>query len=132
MLRNVLAAAVGLALIVVLAVGGDLVIVRLVPDAINEFGKMTDPGVLLLLLVYVFVVDTFGCWVAARIARERPMATALVLGMIALTLASGSVLFLWEAAPAWYHMLTMAGVLPAAWLGGAVARQARVKELATA
>lgn len=120
MKRSVLAIAVGFVAIFVLATGTDLAMRALVPSAYGPGGRMTDVGYLLLTQLYVFVFAAFGCWLTARLAPDRPMRHALVLGLFGLGFNVAGTIAMWDTAPAWYHLVALALVMPAAWVGGMV------------
>jgi hypothetical protein len=71
-----------------------------------------------LIQGYVALFAVFGCYVAARLAPNRPMAHALVLGALGLVFNVAGTVARWDHAPAWSHVLAMALVMPYAWLGG--------------
>jgi hypothetical protein len=62
------------------------------------------------------VFATAGCYLAA----------ALVLGALGLAFTGAGTVAMWDAAPGWYHAVSLLLVLPYAWLGGTL----RERELA--
>ena len=70
---------------------------------------------------YRFVIDVAGCWLTARIAPDRPMHHALVLGGIGLVLSIAGALAMWGVGPMWYPIALALSSLPCAWLGGRLA-----------
>ena len=75
---------------------------------------------LLIIQLYVFVYAAFGCWLAARMAPNRPMRHALILGALGLAFNIAGTIALWDKMPAWYHIVAIALVMPAAWVGGRI------------
>jgi hypothetical protein len=79
----------------------------------------------LLAFAYRFVFDVAGSWLTARLAPDRPMQHALVLGAIGLVLSIAGAAAFWDAGPHWYPLAIAASALPCAWLGGRL--QGRVR-----
>ncbi len=116
--RSAVAIVTGFLVIGALAFGTDALLHELVPRIYDAAGRVESAPWLLLILAYVFVYATFGCWLAARLAPERPMWHALVLGVLGLLFNLAGTAAGWGTAPAWYHIVAIATVMPAAWLGG--------------
>jgi hypothetical protein len=125
--RSILAIVAGFVVIGVLAAGTTALLGSTMPGLFDANGRATSVTWELAMHAYVFAYATFGCWLAARLAPDRPMGHALVLGVLGLLFnVMGSVLR-WDTAPAWSHALAVALVMPAAWLGGwLAARRATV------
>ncbi|MDF1502896.1 hypothetical protein [Roseisolibacter sp. H3M3-2] len=118
MLRSIVAVVVGFMVIGALAFGTDAVLKSTIPQSFGPDGAVSDVGLLLVMQLYVFAYATFGCWLTARLAPSRPMRHALVLGVLGLAFNVAGTVAMWHTAPAWYHVLALALVMPAAWLGG--------------
>jgi hypothetical protein len=118
MIRSIGAVVLGFVLIGVLSVSGDMVLRAVMPGAFDAEGAVGSTPVLLLVQAYVAVFAIFGCYAAARLAPNRPMAHALVLGVLGLVFNIAGSIARWDHAPAWYHVLAIALVMPYAWLGG--------------
>lgn len=118
MMRSIGAVGVGFLLIGVLSVLGDQVLLAVMPSAFSAEGAVTSTPLLLLVQGYVAVFAIFGCYVTARLAPNRPMAHALALGVLGLVFNVVGTIARWDHAPAWYHVLALALVMPYAWLGG--------------
>ena len=122
MARSVLAVVGGFLLIGALAFGGDAIAMRAFPHLFDAAtGTSQDPRVLVGLVLWVFAVATFGCWLAARVAPNRPMRHAMILGVAGLVFNVAGTIAMWDTAPAWYHVVSLLLVLPAAYLGGLLA-----------
>lgn len=115
--RSIAAVVIGFIVIGVLAVGTDAAVMAALPGYFAG-GRLTDPGLLLLTLAYVTLFAVAGCYLTARLAPRRPMAHALVLGVLGLLFNIAGTMARWETAPAWYHVVALALVMPSAWLGG--------------
>ena len=117
MIRSIVAVVVGFFVIAALSVGTDLALRSAMPGRFAT-ERMDDPALLVLTLAYVFVFAVFGCWLTARLAPDRPLMHALVLGVLGLVLNVVGTAQRWDNAPAWYHVIALLMVMPAAWLGG--------------
>lgn len=120
MLRSVGAVLAGFVTIFLLATGIDLGLRAALPAMYGPGGRVDDVGLLVLTLAYVFTVATFGCWLTARLAPSRPMRHAMLLGVLGLAFNVAGTMVQWDTAPAWYHVVALLLVLPAAWLGGMI------------
>ena len=118
MLRSIVAIVVGFVLIGALAMGTDMVVMQAVPSAFDDAGRTRDIGILMLMAAYVAVYAITGCYVTARLAPNRPMRHALILGALGLAMNIAATVSLWGTAPAWYHILNLVLVMPYAWIGG--------------
>jgi hypothetical protein len=116
-LRRIGAVAGGLVAIFAATTATDMVL-----HAAGVFPPLGAPpmssGLFLLAFAYRFVFDVGGCWLTARLAPDRPMGHALVLGAIGLVLSIAGAVAMWDAGPSWYPIAVAASALPCAWLGG--------------
>lgn len=114
-----------------LALGADLLLIRLVPGAFDAAGGVESPLILVIMLAYVFVFATFGCYVCGRLAPRAPLKHALVLGVLALVLNIIGAVLKWKLTPAWYHVVALLIPMPSAWIGGQIAAgRRRAREVA--
>jgi hypothetical protein len=86
----------------------------LVPDLETPWSD----GALLLATAYRIVYGILGSYVTARLAPERPLAHALVLGGIGFVLSTLGAVVMWDCGPAWYALGVIAMAAPCAWVGG--------------
>jgi hypothetical protein len=77
-----------------------------------------------LATVYRVVYNTFGCYLAARLAPARPMRHAMLLGWVGVIVAFLGVAMTWNHQPSlgphWYSLALVVIALPCAWIGGKV------------
>lgn len=126
MARSVLVIVGGFLLIGALAFGGSAVAMSAFPHLFDgATGATRDTRMLAALIAWVFVAATFGCWLTARLAPNRPMRHAMILGVAGLAFNVVGTIVNWETAPAWSHVVSLLLVLPAAWLGGWLATRPR-------
>lgn len=120
MWRSVMAIVVGFLFIGLLAFGADALLRSAMPEAFDASGRVTSVPILVLTLVYVGIFAIAGCYLAARLAPDRPMRHALILGVLGLIFNIAGTYAMWDTAPAWYHVIALALVMPYAWIGGRI------------
>ena len=96
--------------------------------------RMSD-GLFVLATAYRAAFGILGAYVTARLADERPMAHALILGALGLIATVLGAFETWdkgpEFGPKWYPLVLVVLAMPQAWLGGRLReRQAEVAALA--
>jgi hypothetical protein len=92
-------------------------------------GALYDTGLLLLATLYRSIFSVIGCYVAARLAAERPLRHALVLGGVGVVISVVGGIVGRDLAPAWYSLGLAAAALPMAWCGGKLAELRSVARL---
>lgn len=127
MWRSILAIAVGFVLIGALSIGTDAAIRSMYPAAFTPAGGTSDVAVLVGALVYVSIYAIAGCYLTARLAPNRPMRHAMILGVLGLLFSIAGTASRWSLTPPWYNILGLALVLPCAWIGGSI----RERQVAT-
>jgi surface polysaccharide O-acyltransferase-like enzyme len=79
-------------------------------------------AVLLLATAYRVVYGIAGSYIAARLAPDRPVQHALVLGVFGVIVSIVGAVVTWNRGPAfgphWYPLALVATAIPCAWLGG--------------
>lgn len=116
--RSIAAVLVGFFFIGGLSFGADAVLRAALPGAFDAAGRAESVAVLLLVQAYVAVAAIAGCWLTARLAPSAPMRHALILGGLGLAFNVAGSIAMWDTAPAWYHVVAIALVMPYAWAGG--------------
>jgi hypothetical protein len=81
-------------------------------------GQRMAGGLFLLALAYRLVFGVGGSYLTARLAPDRPLQHALVLGLVGVLLGTAGTVAMWNAGPAWYPLTLIALTMPCAWLGG--------------
>ena len=85
-------------------------------------GQPMSTPLWLLATAYRLVISVAGCYLAARLAPDRPMKHALVLGVIGVCLSLAATVYTWDKGPGfgpkWYPIGLVVTALPSAWLGG--------------
>ena len=118
LLRSIGATLAGLLAIVILSTATDMALHATgIYPPINE--RMSDK-LFVLATAYRIVFGIAGCYLAARLAPDRPMKHALILGVVGLVLSIAGAAAMWDAGPGWYSLAIIAIALPCAWIGGKV------------
>jgi hypothetical protein len=120
MARSILAIVVGFIFIGVLAFGTEAALHAAMPGEYGPGGRLDSFPLLLFTQLYVFVYAVAGCYLAAWMAGRKPMQHALILGVLGLVFNVIGSVSMWDTAPAWYHIVAILLVMPAAWLGGKI------------
>jgi hypothetical protein len=86
------------------------------------WGKPMSDALFGVATAYRIVISIAGCYIAARMARDRPMSHALVLGVIGVVISAIGAAVTWNRGPAfgphWYPLLLVVVAMPCAWIGG--------------
>jgi hypothetical protein len=118
----------GLVVIVILSTLGDVVMHA--TGVFPPWGQPMSDSLFLVATAYRIVFSIAGCYLTARLAPDRPMQHALVLGVIGIVISAAGAAATWnrgpEFGPHWYPLLLVAVSLPCAWLGGALYRARHV------
>jgi len=117
--RSIGAVFAGLLAIVVLSVAADLILhgTHVFPPA----GHPMATGLWLLAIAYRAVFGVVACYLTARLAPHRPMAHALILGLVGTAIGTIGTVSTWDRGPGfgphWYPIAVAAIPIPCAWLG---------------
>ncbi len=86
------------------------------------WGEANPDSVMLLATAYRVICSIGGCYLAARLAPDRPMRHALWLGAVGVVISLTAAIATWNAGPAfanhWYPLALVAVSMPCAWAGG--------------
>ncbi len=119
-LRRIGALFAGLLAVIILSIGTDMVMhaLRIFPP----WGEPMGDALFTLALAYRSAYAVAGSYVAARLAPDRPMQHALVIGVVGLALSIVGAVATWnsgpEFGPKWYPLALVAIAMPCAWVGG--------------
>ena len=119
-LRSIGAVVAGFVAVFVLSLGTDVVLHS--TGVFPPWGQPMSDALFLLATVYRTIYCIAGCYIAARLAPDRPMAHALVLGVVGLVISTAGAVATWNKGPAfgphWYPVALIVTAIPCAWLGG--------------
>lgn len=119
-LRSIGAVLAGVLLVFILSLGTDVLLhaTGIFPP---WFQPMSTP-LWVLATAYRIVYGIAGGYLTARLAPDRPLGHALILGVVGLVLSIAGVVGTWNAGPEygprWYPIALVVTALPCAWLGG--------------
>jgi hypothetical protein len=120
MLRSIGAVVAGLLAVIILSLGTDVVLHA--TKVFPPWGERMTDALFVLATAYRCIYAVVGSYIAARLAPDRPMKHALVLGFIGLALSIVGLVATWNAGPElgprWYPIALVVTALPCAWLGG--------------
>lgn len=91
-------------------------------DVYPGMGQPLDDRLSVIATSYRIVIGIVGGWLTARLAPEKPMKHALILGVIGTVLGLGGVAATWNLGlgPRWYPIALAVLALPQCWLGGKI------------
>ena len=119
-LRSIGAVVAGFVVVVVLSLGTDMVLHA--TGVFPEWGRPMSDALFLLATAYRTIYCIAGCYIAARLAPDKPMKHALVLGVVGLIVSTAGAVATWnkgpEFGPHWYAVALIVTAIPCAWLGG--------------
>jgi drug/metabolite transporter (DMT)-like permease len=120
--QTALALAAGLLVGVILSLGTDQILHAL--KIYPPWGQTMSDRLFMLATAYRVVYTILGSYIAARLAPDRPMWHAMVLGVVGLVVSIAGALATWNTQPPigphWYALLIAAISIPCAWLGGMI------------
>ena len=131
-LRSIGAVFAGLLAIVILSLGTDAILHA--TGTYPPWGKPMSDNLYILALAYRIVIGIAGGWLTARLAPDRPMAHALILGLVGLILSIMGAIATWnrgpEFGPHWYPVALIVTAIPCAWMGGKLATRGSSRGMA--
>jgi hypothetical protein len=116
--KSIWAVVAGVLVIVVVTTLVDVVL-----HAIGVFPPMDRPindALALLATSYRIVISVGGAWLTARLAPDKPMKHAMILGIVGTVLGLVSVVATWNLGlgPRWYPIALAVLAIPQCWVGG--------------
>ena len=118
--RSIGAILAGIVAAIILSLVTDMLMykVGLLPQA----GQSPGSNALAIATVYRTIYGIFGSYIAARLAPNRPMKHALLLGVLGFIVSVVGAAATWNRQPSlgphWYPVALIVLALPTAWAGG--------------
>jgi len=83
-------------------------------------GQVMSDGLFALATAYRVAISIGGCYLAARLAPDRPLAHAMALGVVGVVVSTAGAVVTWNMpiGPHWYPLLLVAVSIPCAYAGG--------------
>jgi hypothetical protein len=116
--RSIWAVVAGVLVIIVASTLVDIVL-----HAIGVFPPMDQPindSLALLATSYRVVISIGGAWLTARLAPDKPLKHAMILGIVGTVLGLVGVVATWNKGlgPRWYPIVLAVLAIPQCWVGG--------------
>jgi hypothetical protein len=116
--RGLWAVVAGLLFVIVVSTSVDVAL-----HALKVYGPWTEPisdPLALLATGYRFVISVAGAYLTARLAPQRPLHHALILGYVGIPLGLLGVLgnYIKPMGSMWYPIALVVLAVPQCWLGG--------------
>ena len=85
-------------------------------------GRPMNDALALLSTSYRVVISVGGAWLTARLAPEKPMKHAMILGYVGTALGLVGVVVTWNLGlgPKWYAIAIAVLAIPQCWVGGKI------------
>jgi hypothetical protein len=85
-------------------------------------GKPMNDALALLATSYRIVISVGGAWLTARLAPDKPMKHAMILGLVGTVLGLVGVVATWNLGlgPRWYPISLAVLAIPQCWAGGRI------------
>ncbi len=83
-----------------------------------SFDVVMSDELFMLALSYRIILNSFGCFIAAKLAPYFPMKHAFALGIFGMIMAGVGAYMMWDKGPVWYSIANILIALPCAWIGG--------------
>jgi uncharacterized BrkB/YihY/UPF0761 family membrane protein len=119
-LKSIGAVVAGFALLVILSIATDVILEKTGVMKTDSFVE-NPVWLIAIIILYRTIFNTLGCYVTARLAPNKPMKHAIILGIIGVVLTIAGLIAMWDIPPRWYPISLIVLTLPAAWLGGKMA-----------
>ena len=120
--RSILAGVAGFFVILVLSLGTDVAFHA--ADVYPPWGKTMSDALFGLATAYRIVYGILGCWVAARLAPDRPMTHAIALGVLGVVISLGGLVCARRQGPEFgplsYSIAIVSISLRCTWIGGRI------------
>ena len=119
MSKSILAIFTGFVAVVILSTVTDKIL-----ESTGIFPPLSEPlaytpSMLAVALVYRCIFTVVGGYVTARLAPDRPMRHAIILGSVGIAAGTIGVVYAWDVSPEhWYPIALVITALPCTWLGG--------------
>ena len=118
--KSIGAVLAGMFATIVLSLGTDVVLHA--AGTFPPWGQPMADGLLVLATAYRTIFSVAGSYITARLAPNRPMLHALVLGGLGLLVSIVGTVVTWNKGPAfgphWYPVALVVLAIPQCWAGG--------------
>jgi hypothetical protein len=118
--KSIWAVVAGVLFLIVASILVDIVLH--VAGVYPPMGQPIGDALALLATSYRFLIGIGGGWLTARLAPDKPMKHALILGAVGIVLGLLGVVLTWNQnlGPRWYAIALVILAIPQCWLGGRI------------
>lgn len=118
--KSIWAVVAGVAFIIVVTTLVDIVLHM--AGVFPPIGQPINDSLALLATSYRIVISVAGAWLTARLAPDKPMKHALMLGYVGVVLGLVGVVATWNKGlgPRWYPIALVVLAIPQCWVGGKI------------
>ena len=118
--KSVWAVAAGVLVIIVVTTLVDIVLH--LTGVFPPMDQPIDDALALLATSYRIVISVGGAWLTARLAPDKPMKHAMILGLVGVVLGFVGVVATWNLGlgPRWYPISLVVLAIPECWAGGRI------------
>jgi uncharacterized membrane protein len=118
--KSIWAVVAGVLVIIVVTTLVDIVLH--VTGVFPPMDQPIDDALALLATSYRSVISVGGAWLTARLAPDKPMTHALILGYVGVVLALVGIVATWNLGlgPRWYPISLAVLAIPQCWAGGKI------------
>ena len=102
---------------------GNTLIMSTFSDAVRADGSVDSVPLLLGLFGFSLLLSIGAGWLAGRLAGPSRSSTVFVLAVVLTTIGVFMQSAFWALLPLWYHLLFLAGLIPATLVGGALGKR---------
>ncbi len=107
----------GFALGATLSVATDFLFDKLGIMSMDNF-KETSTIIIFIVIFYRFIFNVIGCYLAAKLAPNKPMRHVIIMGVIGTIISILGSFAMWDLAVVWYNIAIILIALPSAIIGG--------------
>ena len=118
--RSIWAVVAGVLFIIVVTTLVDIVLHA--TGVYPPMGQPLNDALALLATLYRIVISVGGAWLTARLAPDKPMKHAMILGVVGTVLGLVGVVATWNLGlgPRWYAIALAVLAIPQCWAGGKI------------
>ncbi|RYD73551.1 MAG: hypothetical protein EOP53_19895 [Sphingobacteriales bacterium] len=120
MFRSILAIVAGIAAGAILSIVTDKIL-EITGILQTEPFDANPAWLIIIIIIYRTIFNGTGAYIAARLAPNKPVKHAMILGGIGVILGTTGAIAMWHIPPHWYPVSLVILTLPAAWIGGKLA-----------
>lgn len=116
-LKSIVAVLAGIIVIIILSTGTDALMIKLGAFPPLQLDSYTSK-MLITALIYRGLYAIVGGYITSRIAPDKPMKHAIVLGVIGTILSILGAIIGWNLSEHWYPIALVLIAIPCSWIGG--------------